>query len=91
MEADDWLIALIRFVNLVVWAELGRDWLMHPHIPLPSIARRLVTIVIVTGMGILFIGAFAPALPAGTARLLYTFYTGFAMMVAVAVRWTWRG
>ena len=91
VEADDWLIALVRAVNLIVWLELGRDLLNHGSTPLPQLARRLIVVVIVAGMGILLIGAFAPALPTGTARLLYTFYTGFAAMVAVAVRWTWRG
>lgn len=91
MEADDWLIAAIRGINLILWVELGRDLLNHGSSQLPQLARRLIVVVIVAGMSILFIGAFAPTLPMGTARLAYTFYTGFAAMVAVAVRWTWKG
>jgi hypothetical protein len=63
----------------------------HPSIPLHPTARRLIIVVLVGGMGVLFIGAFAPMYIEPTvARTLYTVYAGFAAMVALAVRRTWR-
>ena len=74
-----------------LWIILGIDLWRHATIPLPAISRRLLIVVLVLGMLILVLGALVPTyVPVSTARWLYTAYTGFAAMVALAVRWTWK-
>lgn len=91
MSLDQWAVAGIRGLNLLLWVSLGIDLWRHATLPLPIIARRLIVLVIVGGMAVLFIGAFTPTyLPVGFSRTLYTAYTGFAAMVALAVWKTWR-
>ena len=90
MSPDQQLIAVIRFINVALWIWLGADLWVHHDYPLSGIARRLVIAVMVAGMLILFIGSFAPNLPDGLTRNLYTMYTGFAAMSAFAIKATWR-
>lgn len=91
MPPEQWIIALIRILNLVVWIDLGYDWMRHSNVPLPYLTRRLVVLVIVLGFTALVIGAFAPVYvdPANT-RLMYTVYTAFAAVAGFAIRRTWR-
>ena len=92
MSADMVAIVTIRGVNAVLWLILGFDLWRHATTPLPAISRRLLVVVLVTGMLVLLVGAFAPKyLPIDVSRMLYTAYTGFAAMTALAVRSTWRG
>jgi hypothetical protein len=91
MTADMAAIVGIRAVNAVLWIVLGIDLWRHATTPLPAISRKLMVFVLVGGMLVLLIGAFAPRyLPIDVSRALYTAYTGFAAMVALAVRSTWR-
>jgi hypothetical protein len=91
MSPDMALIVSIRAVNAGLWIALGIDLWRHASTPLPAITRKLMVAVLVGGMLVLLIGAFAPTyLPIDVSRLLYTAYTGFAAMTALAVRSTWR-
>jgi hypothetical protein len=91
MTADMAAIVGIRAVNAALWLILGIDLWRHASTPLPAISRKLIVSVLVGGMIVLLICAFAPKyLPIDVSRMLYTTYTGFAAMVALAVRSTWR-
>lgn len=82
---------MIRGINAFLWIVLGVDMWLHSSRPLPPIARRLLILVLVGGMLVLLIGAFVPTyIPVNVGRWLYTAFTGFAAMVALAVRSTWK-
>lgn len=90
MSPDQILIAAIRITNFLLWLDLGFDVLRHSQM-LPPLTRRLIVLVIVGGMGVLVIGAFAPTyVPPDLARNIYTAYTGFAAIIALAIRRTWK-
>lgn len=90
MSPDQLALACVRVLNAILWIELGLDLWRHASTPLPEISRRLIVVVLVAGMCILAFGAFASIIEPGIGRVLYTVYTGFAAMVAFAVRRTWR-
>ena len=91
MSADQVAFLVIRGGNALLWIILGVDLWRHSYMPLPAISRRLLIVVLVMGMLVLVLGALVPSsVPVATARWLYTAYTGFAAMVALAVRWTWK-
>lgn len=91
VSADQAAFILIRGVNAFLWIALGADLWVHSSTPLPPTTRRLLVVVLVLGMVVLLIGAFVPRyIPVDVSRWLYTAFTGFAAMVALAVRSTWR-
>ena len=76
---------LIRAINLVLWAMVVARILYHDR-PVTRLARRLVSLVLVFGMGVLLLGALVPlGFPSETSRLIYTSFTAFAALIALGI------
>lgn len=85
MTEIDLATIAIRSVNLVLWVVLA--WrVLHSDRVLSRLARRIVILVAVAGMGALFLGALAPyVMPFTMVRLIYTAFTTLAAIAALAL------
>lgn len=76
---------LVRGVNLVLWIVVAARILVRNQ-SLSLLARRAVATVIVFGMSVLVLGATVPfGFPGHLATLIYTAFTAYAAILAVAL------
>jgi hypothetical protein len=79
---------LIRSANAIVWVALCIGVLRRDR-PVYPVERRLLVTVLMSGMIVLAIGALtAFGLPGDAARFLYTAFTAYALIVALAIATT---
>ena len=91
MSPDQYLVAVIRCGNAVLWLVLAADIFKHSRIMLNTLARRLITVTMAFGMMMFAAGSFAPTyIPGDVMRLVYTLFPGFSALVAFAILKTWR-
>lgn len=84
MELDVATLA-IRVGNFALWAGLSYR-ILRTDRPVSGAARRMILLVIVSGMAVLTIGALVPfGFPGNWARLLYTSFTAAASIVALSL------
>lgn len=76
---------IIRGLNLALWVLLGIRILVLDR-PVSRMARNTIIMVVIFGMGVLFLGALVPfGFPGEAARLIYTAFTAFAAIVALGL------
>lgn len=82
---DDVLALVIRTVNAVLWTVVGLRVIRYG--PLQPLARKMVNVTIVFGMWALAFGALVrfDIVSSDLSRMVYTAFTAFAAMVAVAI------
>lgn len=72
---------VIRSANAVLWLYFCAQVLMRNH-PVPTLARKFISTVLIFGMFIFVVGALIPfGVPTDFARLLYTAFTAYAGIV----------
>lgn len=76
---------IIRVVNAALWVWLGAR-ILSDDVPINRLARRMVVTVLIFGMSMLAIGGFAPfGLPQEAVRWLYTIFSAYSAIVALAL------
>lgn len=76
---------LIRGINLLLWLGVVKR-IIEDDRPLSRLARRMVGLVIVFGMAVFVVGSLVPfGFPGQWASLIYTAFTAFAAILAVAL------
>lgn len=80
------LTTAIRLVNAVLWTAYVIRVVRAP-LPVTPLARKLIGLTIVFGMWALFYGGVASLgfVPGDTARTLYSIFTAYAAIVALAL------
>lgn len=85
MTEIDIVSIAIRGINAGLWVALGIRILRSDR-PLSGFARKVAILVIVFGMGILFLSSLTPfIIPATAVRLMNTAFTSFAAIAAIAL------
>jgi hypothetical protein len=76
----------IRGINAVLWTAVIYEVLRSGQ-PLPRLVRNLSATVILFGMWALFLGGLTTvgAVPGDVARFIYTTFTAYAALVALAI------
>lgn len=75
----------LRVVNAVLWLLVVVRILRHDR-PVSALTRKLISLVLLFGMGILVLGALVPfGFPGELARLIYTAFTAFAGLIALGI------
>jgi hypothetical protein len=75
----------IRAINAFLWTIVCVRIVQHDQ-PVPRIIRLLIVTVILGGMWVLTFGGLAPfGVPGEVARFIYTAYTAYAGIIAVAI------
>lgn len=78
---------VIRTVNAIAWCYVGIHFIREG--PLSPLGRRMTATVIVAGMVALAIGGLTPfGFPPEVARFIYTIFTAYALIVALAIATT---
>lgn len=76
---------IIRGVNCLLWVTVVVKILRHDR-PVSRLARQLISLVLLFGMAVLFMGSTVPfGFPGDVARVLYTSFTAFAGLIALAI------
>lgn len=76
---------VIRGFNLLVWIVLATRIIVLDR-PVSAFARKTILLVIVFGMGVLFIGALVPfGIPGPLARTIYTSFTAFSAIAGTSL------
>lgn len=76
---------IIRAINLGLWLVVAFR-ISRGGIPVSNLARRIIITMIVFGMSVFLIGALVPfGFPGTWASLLYTAFTAYAAIIALAL------
>lgn len=77
---------ILRSVNFLLWLLVVIRILRH-GVPVSSLTRKLISVTVIFGMGILLVGGLVPfgIVRAETARMIYTSFTVFAGLIALGI------
>ncbi len=76
----------IRTINFILWTLVVIRIFRHDR-PVDRLTRQLFSVVLIFGMGVLAVGSLSPfdILPDGSTRMMYTVFTAFAGLIALAI------
>lgn len=90
MGPDLFLAVLVRVTAALVWVDLAADIIRNGQ-PASPLARRLTVLLVAVGLSLLAVGGLVPlGIPADLMRLVYTVFSGFALVLGLALRRSWR-
>ena len=92
MTADESLSLVVRASAATLWSFVVWHRATERTTGFEQLVRRLMGSVIVFGLWALALGGLGPLdlLPSGLLRVLYTVFTGYALVVAVVLLWARR-
>lgn len=75
----------IRLVNALLWTSVVLT-ILHRDKPVTPLIRRLISTILLFGMWVLVIGGIVPlGFPGEAARMVYTIFTAYAGLIALAI------